>query len=76
MANELGVAEEGRRAMVVGVEESWNPLALRYLDRHSDARTQRLLLQEQEAGVNQLEELGEVVELYTCVSLVCSGRLL
>ena len=66
MANELGVAEEGRRAMVVGVEESWNPLALRHLDRHSDARTQRLLLQEQEASVNQLEELGEVVKLYIC----------
>lgn len=66
MANELGVAEEGRRAMVVGVEESWNPLAFRFLDRHSDARTQRLLLQEQEASVNQLEELGEVVELSVC----------
>lgn len=46
VAQKLGVAEEGGRAMVVGVEEG-----------------ERLLLQEEEAGVEEFEVLGEVVQL-------------
>jgi hypothetical protein len=47
--NELGVAEEGGRAVVVRVQEG-----------------QGLLLQDEEDGVDQLEVLGEVVELQDC----------
>jgi hypothetical protein len=45
-ANELSVAEESRRAMVVAVEEC-----------------QGLLLEEEEAGIQKFEVLGEVVQL-------------
>lgn len=38
-------------------------LLARQISRRVHVHTQRLLLQEQEASVNQLKELGEVVEL-------------
>ncbi len=44
--DQLGVAEESRRAVVVAVEEG-----------------QGLLLEEQEAGIQKFEVLGEVVQL-------------
>nr|POE65624.1 transcription factor tau subunit sfc1 [Quercus suber] len=43
---ELGVAEEGRRTMVVGVEKG-----------------QRLLLEEEEAGIDEFEVFSKIVEL-------------
>ena len=46
VAEQLGVAKQGGRAMVVGVQEG-----------------ERLLLEEEEDGVDELEVLGEVVEL-------------
>lgn len=46
VAEELGVAEQGGGAVMVGVEEG-----------------EGLLLEEEEAGVEELEVLGEVVEL-------------
>lgn len=46
VAEELGVAEEGGRTVVVGVEEG-----------------ERLLLEEEEARVEELKVLGEVVQL-------------
>lgn len=44
--NQLSIAQEGRGAMVIGVEEG-----------------QRLLLEEQEDGINELDIFGQVVEL-------------
>jgi hypothetical protein len=46
VAEELGVAEEGGGAVVVGVQEG-----------------EGLLLEEEEAGVEEFEVFGEVVEL-------------
>jgi hypothetical protein len=61
-ADELGVAEESSRAVVVAVEEGWSELALA-LEGKVRSPTQWLLLQDQEDGINQFEVLGEVVEL-------------
>lgn len=46
MAQELGVAEESGRAVVVGVEEG-----------------KRLLLEEEEAGIEEFKVLRKVVQL-------------
>jgi hypothetical protein len=52
--------------MMVAVEESCARLANVFVPSHPDISerlTQRLLLQEQEAGVEELQILGQVVEL-------------
>lgn len=46
VTDQLGVAEQRRRSVVVGVEEC-----------------ERLLLEEEEAGINQLKVFGQVVQL-------------
>ena len=50
--------------MVVGVEEGYRTLMHNRRLTVCQKLTQRLLLEEKEAGVNQLEVLGEVVELF------------
>jgi hypothetical protein len=65
-ANELRVAEKSRGTMVVAVEEGWHRLAWADNSRVGDfwvRHTERLLLQEQEDGIKELEVLGEVVKL-------------
>lgn len=63
MADQLSVAQKGGRAVVVGVEEGYEKLACLALPWTKEVRTQWLLLQEEEASVNQFEELGEIIEL-------------
>lgn len=65
-ADELGVAEESSRAVVVAVEEGCSGLALAWVCGIWPP-TQWLLLQDQEDGIDQFEVLGEVVELYLLV---------
>lgn len=62
-ANQLGVAEESSRAVVVAVEEGCRVLVLRVTQCRGGAHTQRLLLEEEEDGVEQLHVLGEVGHL-------------
>jgi hypothetical protein len=62
VADELGVAKQGRGAVVVRVEEGCKSISISTTP-WSAYRTQRLLLQEQEDGVQQLEILGQVIQL-------------
>jgi hypothetical protein len=62
VADELGVAEQGRGAVVVRVEEGCKSISISTAPS-SVNRTQRLLLQEQEDGVQQLEVLSHVIQL-------------
>lgn len=73
-ANELGVAEESSGAVVVAVEEGCAVLAtamtgcarIKTRDGGTGASgelTERLLLEEEEDGVEELKVLGQVVEL-------------
>ena len=64
MPNKLSVAEESGRAVMVGVEEGWFFLLAMPIPCQMHQHTQGLLLQEQEARVNQLKEFGKVVELH------------
>lgn len=60
--------------MVVGVEEGYERLVHNRPLMVYQKLTQRLLLEEEEAGVNQFEVLGEVVELFV-VSRHCLCQL-
>jgi len=67
-ANELGVAEEGSGAVVVAVKEGCEKIQGQSVAPgmgmfEARKRTERLLLQEQEAGIQELEVFGQVVQL-------------
>jgi hypothetical protein len=68
VSNELSVAEESSGAMVVGVKEGWSTMLVYVVAQEIEEsiRTERLLFEEQEAGIEQFQEFGEVVELNSC----------
>jgi len=81
VAVELGEAEEGGGAVVVGMEECWW-VWVSMLDcrtRRGRRHTQRLLLEEEEDGVDKLEVFCQVVELIDPLSAVeldvCPARV-
>ena len=64
MAEKLGVAKESGSSVVVSVEEGWvGSVRCANVVPRTEVLTQWLLLEKQEASVNQFEVLGEVVEL-------------
>lgn len=67
-ANQLSVAEKSRSTVVVAMEESCREKYVSDISSQLRAQlrvhTERLLLQEEEDGVEQLEVLGQVVELH------------
>lgn len=72
-AKELCIAENRSRAMVVAVQEGWrraevSMVLTRCRGRILSPRTQRLLLEEQEDGVEELKVFGQVVQLQDRVS--------
>lgn len=67
-AKKLGVAQNSGSAMVVAVEESWrqdeSDVGVNWIRRlQGMTRTQRLLLEEEEDSIEELEILGKVVQL-------------
>lgn len=66
--DQLGVAEDGGCAMVEAVEERWHQKKSEeypHEQRSIVELTQWLLLQEQEASIQQLEVFGEVSQLWS-----------
>lgn len=80
VSDQLRVAENSGSAMVVAVEEGWRresasgDPAGRGVGLAGCRLTERLLLQEQEDGVQELEVLGQVVELGRTVSTLVPAR--
>jgi hypothetical protein len=64
VTQELSVAEESGGTMVVSVQESCNYVSSGLqVFVQSAIRTQRLLLEEEEDGIDEFKVLGQVVEL-------------
>jgi len=77
MTDELGIAEKSGCAMVISMQEGWEQSVTEGARRVVFLLTQWLFLQEEEAGIDQLQKLGEIIELQKPVSKISRnpGRL-